>query len=129
MEITLIFDVDIDHALGSSAHLTTISCFACGFWQTPARPPMEIMLLRHGESEGNAQGRMQGRRDFPLSALGREQAARAAAFIRSSGLSLHAVYTSPLKRASETAAIVAEAGVCAQAIVDDDLPEIGAGVL
>ena len=38
---------------------------------------MEIMLLRHGESEGNAQGRMQGRRDFPLSALGRQQAARA----------------------------------------------------
>jgi len=90
---------------------------------------MEIMLLRHGESEGNAQGRMQGRRDFPLSPLGREQAGRAAAFIRTSGLSLHAVYTSPLKRATETAAIVADAGVCAQAIVDEDLPEIGAGAL
>jgi broad specificity phosphatase PhoE len=37
---------------------------------------MEIMLLRHGESEGNAQGRMQGRSDYPLSPLGRAQAVR-----------------------------------------------------
>lgn len=87
------------------------------------------MLLRHGESEGNAQGRMQGRRDYPLSALGREQAARAAAFIRANGLPLNAVYCSPLERASETAAIVAEAGVRPHAIVDEDLPEIGAGAL
>ena len=87
------------------------------------------MLLRHGESEGNAQSRMQGRRDYPLSALGREQAARAAAFIRTSGLSLSAVYTSPLIRASETAAIVAEAGVRPPALVDEDLAEIGAGSL
>jgi broad specificity phosphatase PhoE len=90
---------------------------------------MEIMLLRHGESEGNAQGRMQGRRDYPLSALGREQAARAAAFIGASGLPLNAVYTSPLKRAFETAGIVAESGVRPNPLVDDDLPEIGAGSL
>jgi broad specificity phosphatase PhoE len=88
---------------------------------------MEIMLLRHGESEGNAQGRMQGRRDYPLTANGREQAARAAAFIGGSGLALDAVYTSPLKRAFETASILAELGVRPRAVVDDDLPEIGAG--
>ena len=87
------------------------------------------MLLRHGESEGNAQGRMQGRRDYPLSAHGREQAARAAAFIAASGLALDAVYTSPLKRAFETASIVTELGVRPPAVVDDDLPEIGAGRL
>ncbi|HET7545069.1 MAG TPA: histidine phosphatase family protein [Polyangiaceae bacterium] len=88
---------------------------------------MEIMLLRHGESEGNAQGRMQGRRDYPLTALGRVQAARAAAFIGASGLALDAVYTSPLKRAWETASIVAESGVRPSPVIDDDLPEIGAG--
>ncbi len=49
---------------------------------------MEIMLLRHGESEGNAEGRMQGRRDYPLSALGREQASRAGAFIARAGSAL-----------------------------------------
>jgi broad specificity phosphatase PhoE len=87
------------------------------------------MFLRHGESEGNAQGRMQGRRDYPLTALGREQARRAATFIASSGLTLNAVYTSPLKRALETASIVAESGVRPPASVDEDLPEIGAGSL
>jgi len=85
------------------------------------------MLLRHGESEGNAQGRMQGRSDYPLTARGREQAARAAAFIGGSGLALDAVYTSPLKRAAETASILAEIGVRPAAVIDDDLPEIGAG--
>ena len=88
---------------------------------------MEIMLLRHGESEGNAQGRMQGRRDYPLSALGREQAARAGAFIASSGLDFAAVYSSPLKRAHETAQIVTACGVRPEPVLDEDLPEIGAG--
>src|SRR3954467_12688816 len=90
---------------------------------------MEIMLLRHGESEGNAQGRMQGRRDYPLSALGREQAALAAAFIGSRGLALNAVYSSPLKRAAETASILAATGVRPAAVIDEDLPEIAAGSL
>lgn len=87
------------------------------------------MLLRHGESEGNAQARMQGSRDYPLSELGRQQAARAAAFISKSGLPLSAVYTSPLARASETAGILTEAGVRPSALVDEDLSEIGAGSL
>jgi broad specificity phosphatase PhoE len=90
---------------------------------------MEIMLLRHGESEGNAQGRMQGRQDYPLSELGREQAARAGRFIASSGLSFAAVYCSPLKRALETAAVVASCGVLPEPVPDDDLPEIAAGAI
>ena len=83
---------------------------------------MEIMLLRHGESEGNAQGRMQGRRDYPLSAFGREQAALAAAFIAGSRLSLNAVYSSPLKRALETASILARSGIRPEPLIDEDLP-------
>jgi broad specificity phosphatase PhoE len=90
---------------------------------------MEIMLLRHGESEGNAAGRMQGRSDYPLSALGREQAALAAEFLATRGQPFAAVYASPLKRAFETASIVAERGVRPEPIVDEDLPEIGAGTL
>ena len=90
---------------------------------------MEIMLLRHGESEGNARGVMQGRQDFPLSALGREQAAHAGAFILGMRLPLSAVYVSPLKRALETASIVAACGVQPQPLVDEDLPEIGAGAI
>ena len=87
------------------------------------------MLLRHGESEGNAAGRMQGRRDFPLSALGREQAACAGDFLATRGHPFAAVYVSPLKRAFETASIVAARGVRPEPVVDEDLPEIGAGSL
>jgi broad specificity phosphatase PhoE len=90
---------------------------------------MEIMLLRHGESEGNAASRMQGRRDYPLSALGREQAARAGAFIAGQERPFAAVYVSPLKRAFETASIVAAHGVLPAPQIDVDLPEIGAGSL
>jgi len=87
------------------------------------------MLLRHGESEGNAAGRMQGRRDFPLSALGREQAARAGEFLATQGHPFAAVYVSPLKRAFETARIVFDQGVLPEPQVDAELPEIGAGQL
>ncbi len=87
------------------------------------------MLLRHGESEGNAAGRMQGQRDYPLSALGREQAARAGEFLATRGHPFTAVYVSPLKRAFETASIVFERGVQPAPVVDPDLHEIGAGRL
>jgi len=89
---------------------------------------MEIMLLRHGESQGNAQGRMQGRRDYSLSPLGQDQAARAGAFLASHG-PFAAVYASPLKRAFETATIVAAQGVRPEPVVDADLHEIAAGAL
>ncbi|HEY2405295.1 MAG TPA: histidine phosphatase family protein [Polyangiaceae bacterium] len=89
---------------------------------------MDILFLRHGESEGNAQGRMQGRRDFPLSALGLEQAARAAQFLGGLGLRLDAVYASPLLRARETAQVLCRA-VSSELEIEDDLAEIGAGSL
>ncbi|MBA4492095.1 histidine phosphatase family protein [Paracoccus sp. S1E-3] len=64
--------------------------------------------MRHGQTEWNAAGRMQGHMDSPLTALGRQQAARQAAIMagildRTPGLSLVA---SPLGRAVETAGIV-----------------------
>lgn len=39
--------------------------------------PSELFVLQHGQTEGNAEGRMQGRIDPPLTALGRAQARRA----------------------------------------------------
>ncbi|MEP7052077.1 MAG: histidine phosphatase family protein [Pseudomonadota bacterium] len=86
------------------------------------------MLLRHGESQGNAQGRMQGRRDYPLSPLGREQAVLAGKFLASHG-PFAAVYASPLKRAFETATIVRAQGACPDPLIDEDLHEIAAGSL
>lgn len=65
----------------------------------------QLLLLRHGQSEWNADGRWQGQADPPLSDLGREQAVAAAA--RIDGFT--AVYTSDLLRARRTADILAAA--------------------
>lgn len=68
-----------------------------------------ITLLRHGESVGNAENRLQGHADFPLSEAGREQARKLAARWRAEGVKFDATVTSPLARALETAQIISEA--------------------
>lgn len=67
---------------------------------------MRFLLVRHGETTWNAEGRFQGRLDAPLSALGKAQAAALAEHIRNEGV--QAVVSSPLSRAAETAAACAE---------------------
>jgi broad specificity phosphatase PhoE len=66
---------------------------------------MRLLLVRHGESEGNAAGIVQGHVDFGLSPLGRLQAKRTAERLVSEGVT--GIVTSPLRRARETAAIIA----------------------
>lgn len=60
---------------------------------------MLIYLLRHGETAYNAEKRYQGTRDIPLSARGRAALCRAQ-------IDPAVVYTSPLCRAVETAAVL-----------------------
>lgn len=68
-----------------------------------------ILLARHGETEDNLPPlRFQGRRDTPLNAAGRRQAAELAVRLRARG-DLAALYTSDLSRARETAAAVGDA--------------------
>lgn len=66
---------------------------------------MTLLLLRHGESEGNVLGVIQGWREYALTERGRAQARAAAE--RLAALDVVALYASPLARAAETAAIVA----------------------
>jgi broad specificity phosphatase PhoE len=67
---------------------------------------MLIRLVRHGESEGNFAGSLQGSRfDTPLSARGRRQAEALA--IRLADEGIDAAWASPMVRARETASIVA----------------------
>jgi probable phosphoglycerate mutase len=66
-----------------------------------------ILLVRHGQSTWNADGRWQGRADPPLSDLGRRQAEVAADAVRELGITR--VVASPLVRAHETANIVGTA--------------------
>ena len=66
-------------------------------------------LVRHGETEWNAAGRIQGRADVPLSERGRLQMRLLAG--RLAGREFSAVYASDLSRAVESArVIVGEAG-------------------
>jgi broad specificity phosphatase PhoE len=82
-----------------------------------------VLLVRHGQSEWNADGRWQGQADPPLTDLGRAQAHHAA---RSLGV-VDAILSSDLVRALDTAMIVAgELGV-GPVVVDPDLRERHAG--
>lgn len=63
--------------------------------------------LRHGETEANAARTIAGSLDVDLTALGREQARAAAQALVAEPIT--AIYTSPLKRARETAEPIAEA--------------------
>ncbi len=86
---------------------------------------MILYCVRHGESVYNAEGRIQGRLDVPLSELGRRQSAAAAAAL--AGLPIDALYASPLRRAMETAEIIADA-LALTVQTDDRLMEINVGV-
>ncbi|HEV2999856.1 MAG TPA: histidine phosphatase family protein [Solirubrobacteraceae bacterium] len=67
-----------------------------------------ILLARHGVTESNRERRFQGQNDVPLSDLGREQARALAERAAAERTRVAALYTSPLPRAAETAAIVGE---------------------
>jgi broad specificity phosphatase PhoE len=66
-----------------------------------------LVLVRHGETEWMERGRLHGRLDSPLSPAGRRHAQMAAARLRLERFD--AVYSSPLGRAMETAAILGAA--------------------
>ena len=67
---------------------------------------LHLMLVRHGETEWNAQRRYQGQSDTPLSELGVRQAKLVAE--RLAGREIDALYASDLMRAWETAQFIAK---------------------
>jgi broad specificity phosphatase PhoE len=66
-----------------------------------------ILLARHGETDWNRDGRFQGHADPPLNAAGRRQAVELSVALAPEQLA--AVYSSPLRRAVETAEVIATA--------------------
>ncbi len=77
-------------------------------WTGAQGRPTRMLLLRHGQTELSVHRRYSGRGNPPLTALGREQAARAAKYLAAKG-GITEVVSSPLGRAQETAEAVAQA--------------------
>jgi broad specificity phosphatase PhoE len=90
---------------------------------------MEVIVVRHGESEGNVEKRLQGRIDSPLSERGRSQAKRLGEWMRRNAFAWQEAYASPLQRARETAEILAEVTGYPKPTLDPDLRELDAGSL
>ena len=86
---------------------------------------MRMLLIRHGQSLGNVEGRIQDSAD-PLTHLGRQQARALAAALAARNDLTH-LYASPLARARETAEIVG-AAVGIDPVPVAGLAEIDAGI-
>ena len=83
-----------------------------------------ILLARHGETDWNREGRFQGWADPPLNATGRAQAVDLSVQLMAEELA--AVYSSPLRRAYETAEVVA-ASRGLEPVTVDALREVDVG--
>ncbi len=81
-----------------------------------------IYIIRHGQTEMNHKKALQGRSDLPLNEAGIAQAREAA--VRLQDVRFSRVYTSPLKRAVQTAGIIAPD---LEPIIDDRLIEMDYG--
>ena len=86
----------------------------------------DLYFIRHGESEGNRDGIIQGRNPSRLTDNGRRQAGEAGAWF--AGNSLDLILTSPLARALETAHIIAAATGVTAIQTAEELTEIDTGI-
>ena len=89
---------------------------------------MRLLIVRHGESVGNAEGLAQGHADYDLSPKGRAQTERLRERLQADGFKPTHVYSSPLRRAAETAEILAVSWN-APLVHWDDLKEYDFGIL
>jgi len=86
---------------------------------------MRILVARHGQTAWNAQNKVCGRTDLPLTELGQAQAKELARKLEHEGLDL--IIASPMLRARQTAQAVAD--LCgAEVMVDDRLIEQNYGI-
>lgn len=88
---------------------------------------MNILIVRHGQSEADLLNVHEGRADFPLTEHGVKQATAMAAAI-SNNYQTSRIYSSPLLRARETAEILSKATI-APITFEDNLMEFNNGLL
>lgn len=88
---------------------------------------MQLLIIRHGQSEADILGVHEGRADFPLTALGEMQARKMAKFV-AKNYPPEIILTSTLKRAEKTATLLQEEVKC-ELIRESELMEFNNGVL
>ncbi len=97
----------------------------------PLSLPHRLILIRHGETDWNREGRLQGAQDIPLNALGRSQAAEVAGRLKllAPDFATLPYLASPMQRARETMEILrGQLGLDPAAyVVDDRLRELTFG--
>ena len=86
---------------------------------------MKLYLLRHGETDFNAKGLLQGWIDEPLNSAGIAVARATRDGLKRAGIQFDRVYSSTLKRAIETATIIC--GECVSLTLDPRLRELSFG--
>ena len=84
-----------------------------------------IILVRHGETDWNKQGRFQGQIDIPLNENGKSQAKAASEFLRNNPI--QKAFSSSLSRPKETAHIILNEHPGIKISLIDNLKEIGHG--
>ncbi len=87
---------------------------------------VQIVLVRHGATDWNLQGRCQGATDRELHVVGIRQAEEIAAILAKE--SIHAIYSSDLKRARQTASLISRPHNL-PVIVEQDIRELDHGAL
>ncbi|XP_059644223.1 phosphoglycerate mutase-like protein 4 isoform X2 [Cornus florida] len=109
-------------AESNSRDLPQSYCNGEGKVDSVAADYAEIIVIRHGETEWNANRRIQGHLDISLNEVGRQQAVAVGDRL-STEPKISVVYTSDLKRALETAEIIARSCGGLEVIKDPDLRE------
>ncbi|KAL8452686.1 hypothetical protein Emed_001250 [Eimeria media] len=96
----------------------------------------EVLAIRHGLTDYNAQRRLQGQLDVPLNDVGRAQCRDCGDRLKqmlqqdSQKIAVDAIYASPLQRTKESAEIIREvAGIDCEIVLDERIQEWNAGVL
>lgn len=83
--------------------LAAVALCVCALFASAAQAQLTVYVVRHGQTEWNREGRIQGATDNPLNATGREQAASLGRTL--ADVQVDAVYTSSHQRARQTAAV------------------------
>jgi 2,3-bisphosphoglycerate-dependent phosphoglycerate mutase len=79
-----------------------------------------LVLVRHGESYGNAADMFTGRLDVDLTDLGRDEARAAGTAMARAGITVDVAFTSIMRRASETCSLIMQSAGCRAAVAISD---------